>query len=211
MPTRVKEKRKSSRRGTKKMPRAEREAQLLDLAESAFAERGFHAVSMDDIAAAAGVTKPLVYAYFGSKEGLYLAGIRRAYERCVERVEEAVEGVDDPGEMLTRVIHAVFGWVDDYREHWPYIFGAQALGGRFAEEGARDLADMVSVITRILERFVTDPATASEIEPLAEASVGVTNAIADRWIRHPEEPQELQEERVIRILAPATAALAQAR
>src|SRR5688500_14107879 len=98
----VKEKRAPSPRGgTKKMPRAQREAQLLDLAERAFAERGFQAVSMDDIAAAAGVTKPLIYSYFGSKEGLYLAGIRRAYEDCVERVEEAVKGVDEPAEMLT--------------------------------------------------------------------------------------------------------------
>ena len=211
MATKVKDKRKPSGFGTKKMPRAEREAQLLDLGERAFAELGFHSASMDDIAAAAGVTKPLIYAYFGSKEGFFIAGIRRAYEGCVERVEQAAEGVDDPAEMLTGVIHAVFGWVEDYRSLWSYVFGAQALGGRFAEEGARDTADMVSVIARILEQFVADPEVVAEIEPLAEASVAVTTAMADRWIRHPEEPRALQEARVVRILAPAMAAHLQAR
>ncbi len=209
MPSKVKEKLKRSAHGTKKMPRAERESQLLDLAERAFAEHGFHAASMDQIAAAAGVTKPLVYSYFGSKEGLYLAGLRRAYENCVVRVEESVKGVDDPAEMLTRVIHAVFGWFDDYRDHWPYIYGAQALGGRFAEEAARDIADFVAVITRIIGPFADpdDP----EIEPLAEVCVAVATALGDRWIRNPEEPRDLQEARVVGILAPALAARLQAR
>lgn len=203
----VKEKTASPLRGgTKGMPRAKREAQLLDVAERAFAERGYHASSMDQIAAAAGVTKPIIYAYFGSKEGLFIAGVDRAYQRCIERVEAAAAAGGDPSEVLTRVIQAVFGFIEDYWEQWPYIFGAQALGGRFAEEAARATAGLVAVITRILEQLVPDPAAAGELEPLAEACVAVNTALANRWIRHPEEPRELQEARALRFLGPAIAA-----
>jgi AcrR family transcriptional regulator len=52
------------------MPRAQREEQILGIAEEVFAERGFQATTMEDIAERVGVTKPLIYEYFGSKEGL---------------------------------------------------------------------------------------------------------------------------------------------
>ena len=61
------------RAGSRGVPRAVREPQILEVAGRIFAARGYHAASMDEIAAAADVTKPLVYAYFGSKEGLYVA------------------------------------------------------------------------------------------------------------------------------------------
>ena len=54
---------------TPRMPRAQRRAQLLDLATQVFTEKGFQATSMDDIAAAAGVTKPVLYQHFESKIG----------------------------------------------------------------------------------------------------------------------------------------------
>ncbi|TMK38605.1 MAG: helix-turn-helix transcriptional regulator [Actinobacteria bacterium] len=51
---------------------------MLDVADAVFAERGYHGASMDDIARRVGVTKPMLYNYFGSKQGLYLAGVQRA-------------------------------------------------------------------------------------------------------------------------------------
>src|SRR5215212_1597600 len=68
-------------RGSRRVPRAVREREMLAVAERAFAARGYHAASVDGIAEAAGITKPMVYAYFGSKEGLYRACMRAARER----------------------------------------------------------------------------------------------------------------------------------
>src|SRR5262245_9101334 len=64
--------------GTKGVPRADREQQILDAAVAGFGERGYAHASMAAIARRAGISKPLVYEYFGSKEGLYLACLRRA-------------------------------------------------------------------------------------------------------------------------------------
>jgi AcrR family transcriptional regulator len=197
---------KPGRTGTKGMPRAERQRQLLDLGERAFAERGYHAVSMDEIASAAGVTKPIIYAYFGSKNGFFAAGIHRAYEDWVRRVEGAAGGGGAPAELLWRVTQAHFGWVEDSRELWPLVFGAQALGGEVAAEAARSRAGAVELIARILGQVIDAPALASELEPMAEVSVAVNMALADRWIRHPEEPREIEEARAMSILWPAIAA-----
>src|SRR2546425_13151993 len=86
-----------------KVPRAVREPQMLDAAVAVFAERGYHGASMDEIAAGAGVTKPMVYSYFGSKEDLYLACIDHARTRLMEAGGEAGEGGGGPqGQALVR-------------------------------------------------------------------------------------------------------------
>ena len=197
------------RTGTKGVPRAIREQQLLDAAERAFAGRAYGAVSMDAVAAEGGVTKPMIYAYFGSKEGLFISCVQRAYDRGIERVEAAAALEGSPEERAWRVLDAVFGWVDEYREQWPLVFGTQVPGGRIAEEAASSRAGMVAVIARVMREWIPDAKAAEEFEPMAEAIVGATSALADRWLRHPEEPRELQTLRALRIAGPALAALAE--
>ena len=63
-----------------------REPQILEVAGQVFAARGYHAASMEEIAARADVTKPMVYSYFGSKERLYLAYIERSGRELLDRM-----------------------------------------------------------------------------------------------------------------------------
>jgi AcrR family transcriptional regulator len=192
------------RTGTKGMPRAEREAQLLDVGERLFATRGYRAVSMDEIALEAGVTKPIIYAYFGSKDAFYAAGIRRAYDECAARVEAAAAGGGAPGDRIWRVIQAVFGWVEEYRGHMPMVTGVDV--GSAGAAAARSREEMVTVIAGVLRGVIDDPAAEDELEPMAEVSVAVNMALAERWARHPEEPRELQEVRAMAVLWPPLAA-----
>lgn len=71
-----------------RLPRAQRRAQLLDVASAQFARDGYHRTSMDAIAAAAGVTKPVLYQHFTSKEDLYLAVVRTVGSQMVEEIDE---------------------------------------------------------------------------------------------------------------------------
>jgi AcrR family transcriptional regulator len=59
------------------MPRAQREQLILDVAGVVFAREGYYSASMDEIASLADVSKPMLYAYFDSKEGLYVAYVDR--------------------------------------------------------------------------------------------------------------------------------------
>ena len=73
---------------TSRMPREQRRTQLLELAISVFTQKGFQATSMDDIAAAAGVTKPVLYQHFDSKETLYVEVIDITAQNLLEGVRE---------------------------------------------------------------------------------------------------------------------------
>jgi AcrR family transcriptional regulator len=74
----------------KRLSGAERRAQLLDVGRGVFAERAFELASMDDLAHRAGISKPIVYEHFGSKEGLYAAVVEREMEDLVQRVSNAL-------------------------------------------------------------------------------------------------------------------------
>ena len=82
----------SPTRGTR-MPRAQREEQILAVAETVFAERGYQATTMEDVAERVGVTKPLIYEYFGSKEGLLSACVDKARTQLRDATVTAWQGV----------------------------------------------------------------------------------------------------------------------
>ncbi|MET0196826.1 MAG: helix-turn-helix domain-containing protein, partial [Rhodococcus fascians] len=63
--------------GTKRLPRAVREQQMLDAAVDVFSDNGFHETSMDAIAKKAAISKPMLYLYYGSKDELFAACINR--------------------------------------------------------------------------------------------------------------------------------------
>ncbi len=84
----------------RRVPRAVREREMIEVAQRVFAERGYHAASVDAIAEGAGITKPMVYAYFGSKEGLYVACMERARRRLFEAIDEAADADAPPDEQL---------------------------------------------------------------------------------------------------------------
>jgi len=74
------------------MTSAARREQLLEVGRSLFAEKGFEATSVEEIAATAGVSKPVVYEHFGGKEGLYAVIVDREMLALLDRVESALTG-----------------------------------------------------------------------------------------------------------------------
>ena len=84
----------------RRMRRGDRGRQLLAVAEEVIAERGFQSASMEEIADRAGVTKPVLYDHFGSKDGLLAAVIAQSWVNLREAVQRAVAGADGPEEEL---------------------------------------------------------------------------------------------------------------
>lgn len=94
---------------------ADRRAQLLDVAGGLFAEHGFYGLSMEQLADAAGVSKPVLYQHFPSKRDLYLALVRDAVREMEERVRTALAGTTDNRARLEGAIAAYFDFVEDRR------------------------------------------------------------------------------------------------
>jgi AcrR family transcriptional regulator len=158
-------------------PRAVREAQMVAAAERLFAEHGYHGVSMDQIATASGITKPMLYDYFGSKEGLFLACMERARGRLFGAIGSAVRGAGDAESALRAGIHAFLTVANDQRATWPVLFGE---GGRFNEAASSIRAEQAGLIAQLLRElpgWEREP-DAEELDALAHIFVGAAEAVA---------------------------------
>jgi AcrR family transcriptional regulator len=89
----------------------ERREQLLDVGRRLFAERGFEATSIEEVAARAGVSKPVVYEHFGGKEGLYAVVVDREMQSLLDRVNSALTA-GHPRELLEQAALALLDYIE---------------------------------------------------------------------------------------------------
>jgi len=91
----------------------QRREQLLDIGRELFAQRGYEATSIEEIATHADVSKPVVYEHFGGKEGLYAVVVDREMERLLTRMTSALSGGGHPRELLERAAVALLDYIED--------------------------------------------------------------------------------------------------
>lgn len=94
------------------MTGSQRRAQLVDVARGLFAERGFEGTSVEEIAARAGVSKPVVYEHFGGKEGLYAVVVDREMGSLLAQVTAALQSGGRPRVVLERAALALLDYVE---------------------------------------------------------------------------------------------------
>jgi len=166
--------------GRRRIPRVEREQTMLDAAGAAFAAHGFHAASMDAIAAAAGISKPMLYNYFGSKQGLYLAFVERDGRDLLASMRLAASPDSPAGERLRAGILAFLTYVDEHRSGWAVLYSeAAAQGGSLAAEVAGLRERIAGMLTSLFDS-----------EAFAHAFVGAGESLANWWLEHPEESKQ---------------------
>ena len=200
---------RTRRGGGGRMPRREREQQMLEVAGGLFAARGYAAVSMEDIAAEVGVSKPMLYNYFGSKQGLYIAYIGRAGRELLDRMRQADAAGQAPEQRLRAGIEAFFSYVDEHRDGWAVLYKEAATqGGPFAAEVADLRARIRGIVNSLFAEAAEDGAPRSKrdppaTEPLAAAFVGAGEALANWWLEHPHLSHEAVSEILTSLAAQA--------
>lgn len=185
-------------RTRRRLPRGEREQQIIDCAIAVFARRGYSAASVDEIAEQAGVSKPLVYLYLESKEGLFLACLRREEQRLVAAFQGAAEGGGTSELRLWAGLQAFFGFVADHRDSWAVLHRqAPDLGPAIAEEIRRVrhsiLAEVRTLVTDgIALSPLPTPVHLGDVDAdfVAHALVGAADSLTDWMERHPDESAE---------------------
>lgn len=168
---------------------------MVSAATEIFAARGFHAASMDEIADASGITKPMLYAYFDSKEGLFMACVERGSTRLREQVREAAMTASTPQDALYRGLVAVMRFVHDNDELWALLYPhGPASSGTFEAAASRAHDEMSALLTELMTLLAKRRGVADEValesEPLAHALTGATIALGT-WSRGRPEPPEL--------------------
>jgi AcrR family transcriptional regulator len=161
--------------------------QTLNVARSLFAERGYSAVTMDEVAAKVGVTKPLLYNYFGNKEGLYTACMERAGDALFETIATAVAETESPEEALRAGGQAFFVFLDAERAAWAVLFDETLpRSGDVAERVAIYRGRILDQVTASIMGQVPPAMRAAakvEVEALSVALLGAAEALAHWWLR----------------------------
>jgi AcrR family transcriptional regulator len=158
----------------RRVSRAERERQILDAAVAVFGERGYQAASMDVVAERVGVTKPVLYAHFGSKDGLLLACIARARAELLEVTTTAAASADGPEEMLRRGTLAFFEYLERREPAWTLLYSESTVAGE-ALEGIR--AQQTDFIAALLAAQAPD-ADPQRLAGWAQVIVGACERLA---------------------------------
>jgi AcrR family transcriptional regulator len=170
-----------------RVPRAVREEQLLEVAENVFALQGYQATSIEDIARAAGITRPVVYDHFGSKENIYLACVRRARAELERLFDEAAGTSEEPRDQLWDGINAYMEFVERHGRSWDVLFGqGGAVTGSAGEELMRQRFATVDRIAQLFKSFATSVSARVDetaIQAFAHALSGSGEQLA-KWWRH---------------------------
>ena len=161
--------------------------QTVGAAHALFAERGYAAVTMDEVAAKVGVTKPLLYNYFGNKELLYIACMERAGDALSATIAAAVRATASPGDALGAGLRAFFTFLDADRAAWAVLFDETLpRGGQVAERVADYRGRILEVVSEaILGQMPARRrhATRAEVQALSVATLGAAEALARWWLR----------------------------
>lgn len=178
-----------SKVGTKGVPRAEREGQILDVAADEFGRRGYSGASIAAVAERAGISKPLIYSYFGSKDGLYLSCLRRAGEVLVDAITEVARNTEPTMLLATDTLRVIFTVLEPAPQSWSVLYDPTVPpGGQVAELAAfyrKQIDDLATVgVTKLMHaRGNTDPLDISALEGVWTSAV---TALVNWWLDHPE-------------------------
>ena len=188
------------RQPRKRLPAHERRALILDSAGRLFGDRGYDGVTLDEVAAAAHVTKPVLYRHFDSKRSLYLAVLERHREDLpsfFERVPEDLAGE----ERLEAILETWFAYVEERGFAWKMLF-RDVGGGEEVRALRRATQDRAR---EVLAGFVRDQIPGipeQQVEPLAEFLRAGGAGVALWSLEHPETPRSELVAGAKRILAP---------
>lgn len=164
-----------------RMPRDQRRLQLLDVAGTVFAENGYHNAAMDDIAVAAGVSKPVLYQHFPSKLDLYLALVDRACEDIVDLVRTAIATPASNSERVRAAMASFFAFVEQSGKSFRFVFESDLTGDAQVQNRIwrvhQDLAEAIGAV------IAHDTAlTADRARLLGIALVGQAQVAARYWV-----------------------------
>ena len=172
-----------------RVPRAVRREQLLQLAEELFMERGYGGFSIDDLCRAAGVSRPIIYEHFGSKDGLYVACLSRIRLEFEQALLAAAAASPDLADTVENCSQTWFEILERDPRRWSLVYGgATGLVGPLAEQ-LGDLRDTTVDQIGLLARRFAPLAETEQITAWAHAVSGAGEQLGRWWMRNPEVPR----------------------
>jgi len=177
-----------TRRPRGRMTAAERREQLVDISRGLFAERGFDGTSIEEIAARAEVSKPVVYEHFGGKEGLYAVVVDREVRRLLGMMQDSLKA-DHPRVLLEQAAFALLDYIELAPDGFRILVRDSPIGsatGSFVSI----IGDIASRVEYILANEFKARGFDAKVAPLyAQMLVGMVGTTGQWWLdaRKPEK------------------------
>ena len=165
--------------GARRLTAEQRRQQLFAVALGLFAQRGYRATTMDDIAEAAGVTKPLLYQHFSSKRALYLELVHSIARDLLEAIERAVRQADGPRQQVELGFAAYFRLVVSHEAEFRLLYGRDHADDR---ELGRALRAVEDAIAEAIDPLIAAGLDDDHRRLLAYGIVGMAEGASRRFI-----------------------------
>ena len=162
------------------MTGTQRRAQLLDVGRQLFAERGYDGTSVEEVAARAGVSKPVVYEHFGGKEGLYAVVVDREVASLLAAFTGALTG-ESPRELLEQATLALLTYVEDCSDGFRILVRESPLGVERGGGFATIISDIASQVEHILAGQFSRLGFATTLAGLYSQALVGSVALTGQW------------------------------
>jgi AcrR family transcriptional regulator len=181
----------------KRLTGVERRVAILDSALTVFAQHGYHATSIDDIAREAGISKALIYEHFTSKQDLYAELLEQHAGELFSALAEAIsEAGRSASARLAVGFDAFYGFVEEHRVAWQMLF-REATDPEAVAVLDRITAEVTAFVAGVIRedpgsrRGADDPTTREHgVQVMAQLLVGAVESLANWWADHQEIPRE---------------------
>ena len=172
----------SAARPRVRMTGVQRRRQLLDIGRELFAQKGFEATSIEEIAARADVSKPVVYEHFGGKEGLYAVVVDREMEALLGRFASALSAPGHPRELLERAALVLLDYIEEETDGFRVLTRDAPV-----TSGSGSFSSLIGEVARKVEHILAGQFDARGYDPgLAElysqALVGMVALVGQWWL-----------------------------
>ncbi|MFB9375732.1 TetR family transcriptional regulator [Kineococcus gynurae] len=168
----------------------ERREQLIGIGRRLFAERGVEGTSVEEIAATAGVSKPVVYEHFGGKEGLYAVVVDREISGLLEAITRALSGRGSPRTLLERATVALLDYIERSTDGFRILVRDSPV-----TTTTGSFASLLSDVVTQVEYLLVDAFAARGFPPqtaamYAQMLVGMVATTGQWWLETREPPKE---------------------
>ena len=194
----------TTKAGTKGVPRADREELILAAATRHFAEHGYAATTLADVAADAGITKPLVYSYFGPKEELFAACVAHASANLQQHVDRDREASKE--DRVRALVRPTLTALEQRPYDWTLVYGIDVPKGTAASTTLREhrrqlIAPAIAQLRRTAESVdLTDD---EDIALMTDLWLGMLTSLVRWWHAHPGSTVDDVLDRCTRVYAAA--------
>ena len=181
------------------MTGAERREQLLGIARTAFAEKGYEATSIEEIAERAGVTRPVVYEHFGGKEGIHAVVVDREVTRLSELLAAALREGGSSRRAAELAATAFLGFIEEESDGFRILIRDAPTGS------GRSLASVLSDVAARTEALLASAFEQRGFDPMiapmyAQMLVGAVAQVGEWWLEVGEPPRDVVAAHIINLM-----------